>query len=159
MNENTDVYFTFFLGEGAFAIDVQSVKEVLTFESITTVPRAAPYMRGVMNIRGSVVSIIDFRTLFNIPSTTAENELSIIVTEVDAEGDSPLCFGVIADKVEEVESLDMLDRSDSIMGGDLSLSNQFIKKLGKKGDQFVLILDMEKILRYIEDDLAQQNRA
>lgn len=150
-----NVYFTFFLGDGTFAVDVQTVKEVLTYESVTRVPRTADYMRGVMNVRGTVVSVIDFRTLFNIVATVEEEKTSIIVAEVVLENEQPLVFGFIADGVEGVSELD-----EEIQGGieshkDSPMRNQFIKRLGRKDGKFVLILDMEKILAHVETELSK----
>ncbi len=161
MNESTDtgnVYFTFILGDGAFAVDVRSVKEVLTYETITKVPRTASYMKGVMNVRGTVVSVIDFRMLFDIPASAEEKETSIIVTEVTAEDEQPLTFGFIADGVDGVGELEDVVSQDVVSAGSLSMHNKFIKKLGRKGDDFVLILDMEKILEHVESDPAEQAR-
>ena len=62
----TDEYFTFNLGTVMYAIKVDGVKEVLNFEKLTKVPKALPYLKGVMNIRGSVVTIVDLRVLFGI---------------------------------------------------------------------------------------------
>jgi purine-binding chemotaxis protein CheW len=155
-SENTSVYFTFFLGDGAFAINVQSIKEVLTWEPITPVPRTVSYMKGVMNIRGSVISVIDFRTLFDIDPTVDEKSTSIIVTEVTVDDEQPLTFGIIADRVEGVGSLDTNIRSD-ITGHhpESSMNSKFVKKLGSKDGQFVLILDMERILQHVEQNLAR----
>ncbi|MDR2898513.1 MAG: chemotaxis protein CheW [Spirochaetaceae bacterium] len=155
--ENTNVYFTFFLGDGAFAINVQSVKEVLSWEPITPVPRTVSYMKGVMNIRGSVISVIDFRTLFDIEPTADEKATSIIVTEVSVDDEQqPLTFGIIADRVEGVGPLDTSIRSDISSSRPVSsMNNKFIKQLGEKDGQFVLILDMEEILKHVEENLAK----
>ena len=59
-----EYFFTFTLGEGSFAIPVAFVREVLNYESITSVPKALPYLKGVMNIRGSVVTVVHFRIMF-----------------------------------------------------------------------------------------------
>ncbi len=154
--ENTSVYFTFFLGDGAFAINVQSVKEVLSWEPVTPVPRTVSYMKGVMNIRGSVISVIDFRTLFDIKPTADEKSTSIIVTEVTVNDEQPLTFGIIADRVEGVGPLDTNIRSDITSSRpDSSMNTKFIKKLASRDGQFVLILDMEQILQHVEQNLAK----
>ena len=81
-----EMYFTFTLGDGIFAIPVTSVREVLKFSSLTRVPKAASYLKGVMNIRGSVVTVVDFRELFNFKAKKALEEAAIIVTETEQEG-------------------------------------------------------------------------
>lgn len=159
MNENNDlrnVFFTFMLGDVLYAIDVRSIKEVLTYEAITPVPRTEKYMKGVMNIRGAVISIIDLHILFNIPAVTDEESTSIVVTEVTLEGDTPFSFGFIADSVNGVTTLDAELPKNHVESGLSVVNSEFITALGRTGDQFVLILDMEQILQHLEKDLAEQ---
>jgi purine-binding chemotaxis protein CheW len=161
MNENNasnNVYFTFVLGDVAYAIDVQSVKEVLTYEAITPVPRTVNYMKGVMNIRGTVISVIDFRVLFNIPVKENEKSTSIVVTEVSSQNEAPLTFGFIADSVEGVNALDAEIDKSNIDSGLSAINNDFIRSLGRLGDRFVLILDTPKILESVEKDLNTKSK-
>ena len=65
-DETNDAFLTFVLGDVAYAVDVCSVREVLTYETVTRVPRTAAYLKGVLNIRGTVIPVIDLRILFNI---------------------------------------------------------------------------------------------
>lgn len=157
-NASNNVYFTFVLGDVAYAIDVQSVKEVLTYEAITPVPRTVNYMKGVMNIRGTVISVIDFRVLFNIPVKENEKSTSIVVTEVSSQNEAPLTFGFIADSVEGVNALDAEIDKSNIDSGLSAINNDFIRSLGRLGDRFVLILDTPKILESVEKDLNTKSK-
>lgn len=157
-NASNNVYFTFVLGDVAYAIDVQSVKEVLTYEAITPVPRTVNYMKGVMNIRSTVISVIDFRVLFNIPVKENEKSTSIVVTEVSSQNEAPLTFGFIADSVEGVNALDAEIDKSNIDSGLSAINNDFIRSLGRLGDRFVLILDTPKILESVEKDLNTKSK-
>ncbi|MCM1322238.1 MAG: chemotaxis protein CheW [Bacteroides sp.] len=152
-NKNRTICFTFTLGDVTYAVDVKSVKEVLVYESITPVPRSVEYMKGVMNIRGSVIPVIDFRILFGIPVAQNGKNTSIIVTEVIAEDDAPLAFGFIADAVEGVSELDGEFLQDLADSGQGAIQNRFVKKIGRNGDHFILMLDMDEILRHVEHDI------
>ncbi|MCQ2982609.1 MAG: chemotaxis protein CheW [Treponemataceae bacterium] len=152
MNEstkNTSPYFTFKFGDVAYAVEVTSVKEVLGYEQITPVPRTAEYMKGVMNIRGTVISVIDFRVLFGLPVNEPTKATSIIVTEAALEGEAPITFGFIADIVTGVGPLENEPTSNKS-------KTQYVRKLGRLGQDLVLILDLQEILSHIEKDLDQE---
>ncbi len=153
-NTNTAPYFTFKFGDVSYAVEVTSVKEVLGYEQITHVPRSAEYMKGVMNIRGTVISVIDFRVLFGLPVSEPTKATSIIVTEasIDGEGNgtAPITFGFIADVVTGVGPLE--DEPTNKKS-----KTQFVKKLGRSGSDLVLILDLADILSRIEKDLNAES--
>lgn len=148
----TDEYFTFKLGTVMYAIKVDGVKEVLNFEKLTKVPKALPYLKGVMNIRGSVVTIVDLRVLFGIEGSQDIEHLPIIVTEIPRPNDADLTLGIIADDVDVVTKLEKVP-SDSIAYGTVPHRNDFVKAIGKKDGKFVLILDLPVILDSIEEEI------
>ena len=161
MTPNADantLYFTFGLGAESYGLNVQYIREVLNKEKITPVPRTESYMKGIMNVRGAVIPVIDFRTLFHIETNLQNTEYSIVVTEYIKDDQPPLIFGFIADRVEGVNTLD----SDSVSvqnSKELSAMNSnFIKKIGKIADQFILLLDIEQIIGFIEEDLEQKTK-
>ncbi|MCQ2613448.1 MAG: chemotaxis protein CheW [Treponemataceae bacterium] len=143
-------YFTFVFGDVSYAVEVTSVKEVLPYGQITPVPRCAAYMKGVMNIRGTVISVIDFRVLFGLPAKAPDKSTSIIVTEALMENGTPITFGFISDNVTGVEPLSKEPTS-------AGTNTPYVKMLGRSGNDLVLILDMPKILKSIEQDLNQKN--
>ena len=147
MNENlsSTAYFTFLLGDVTYAVEVTTVKEVLPYEKITPVPRTAEYMKGVINIRGTVVTVIDFRVLFGIDIKPVKKDTSIIVAEIQDAG-SNMTFGFIADSVNGVGPL---EKEPSATG----TNTQFVKMLGKDGDNLVLVLDLNKIFSEVETRL------
>lgn len=147
-------YFTFQLGKGLFAVPVTSVKEVMNYESITPVPKALPYLKGVINIRGTVVPVADFRVLFGFTSDTPLDQTMLIITEIDQKDEPPLVLGLIADSVDVVCPLQIVP-SETVEYGSLPERKEFIYAVGKKDDNFVLILNMESILASIRAELSK----
>jgi len=146
MNNTTDTFFSFMLSDTAYAVPVTSVKEVLPYEQVTPVPRTPEYLKGVVNIRGTVISVIDFRILFGLPIAEVGKETSIIVSEVFNNGETPFVFGFIADSVNEVSSL---EREPAGSNSNM----QFVQMIGKNNNHLVLVLDLDKILSHIEEDI------
>lgn len=152
IKETEESYFTFQLCKGNFALPVTSVREVLNYEPITFVPKALPYLKGVMNIRGQVVTVVDFRTLFGFEVERPLEKSSIIVLEIPEEGEQqPLTVGMIADTVDVVTKLELVN-SENYDFGTLPGRKDFIAGVAKKGDTFTLILDIKKIMESIEKE-------
>src|SRR5574344_1706112 len=151
-------YFTFQLGKGLFAVPVTSVKEVLHYEPITPVPKALPYLKGVINIRGTVVPVADFRVLFGFTSEKPLEQTMLIITEIDQKDDQPLVLGLIADGVDVVCPLQIVP-SETIEYVTLPQRKEFIYAVGKKNDTFVLIINMENILSSIRSVLSSTSLA
>lgn len=136
-------YLTFALGEEVFAIEVTQVREVLDYCQITRVPKAPDFMRGVINVRGSVVPVIDLRLKFGLQRSEPTVNTRIIVIEIMLEGDKTV-LGAIADAVHEVMEIqpDQIEGTPSI---GTRWKSDFIKGIGKHGNQFIIILDIDKI--------------
>ena len=164
MDTESDDYLTFILGDVLYAVDVRSVREVLDYEHITKVPRTVPYMKGVLNIRGTVIPVIDLRMLFNVEPSADEEDTSIIVAELDCDDGTDIMFGVVADYVENVMQINQIDTNSEENTDDTPVSvlnvmnNRFIKGLGKIEKRFVIILDMQKIISFIEKDIENPNK-
>ena len=134
---------TFHLGEEMFAAEVDHVREVLEFSDITKIPRTPDFMRGVINMRGSVVPIIDMRTKFNLPPSKETEDTCIIVIEVSIAGET-MVIGMLVDAVEEVIELEH-DQIEPLPGIGIHLDTEFIKGMGKKNGQFIIILDIDRV--------------
>lgn len=148
-------YLTFKLGEEVFALDVEKVREVLDYTAITRIPRTPEFMRGVINLRGSVVPVVDLRLAFGLTGTEKTVNTCIVVVEVMLEGET-LVLGALADSVEEVIDLE----PDQIQPGPrlgASINTDFIRGMGKREAQFVMILDIDKV--FSSDQLATLNQA
>lgn len=135
-------YLTFRLGDELFAIDVACVREVLDLVPITRVPTTPPYMRGVVNVRGSAVPVVDLRRKFGLRPAADTVNTRIMVLELMLDGELAVVGG-LADSVREViqfepsqlrepPRLAMRWRADTILG------------LGTKDDEFVIVLDIAR---------------
>jgi purine-binding chemotaxis protein CheW len=146
----TQQYLTFRLGEEMFAIDVTQVREILDLTTITKVPRAPKFMRGVINVRGSVVPVVDLRLKFGLPERENTVDTRIVVMEVSLEGEIT-ALGALADSVHEVMELepDQIEPSPRIGA---RWRTEFIRGIGKRNDQFIIILNIDRI--FSSDELA-----
>ena len=148
-NETTQ-FLTFTLGEDVFAIDVTMAREVLDLCEVTRVPQVPDYMLGVINLRGSVVPVIDMRRKFGMPAAKQTRDTCIVVVEVDVDGDA-VVVGALADSVREVLDLspDQIEPPPRI---GTHLNTEFIKGMGNLDDRFVIILDINRV--FSSDELA-----
>lgn len=139
----TAQYLTFRLEEEVFALDISQVREVLDFTAITKVPRTPEFMRGVINLRGSVVPVVDMRLKFGMSRTEQTLNTCIIIVEINIEGDR-LILGALADSVQEVIELGPGQIEPAPRIG-TRLDTDFIKGMGKRDDEFIIILDIDRI--------------
>jgi purine-binding chemotaxis protein CheW len=139
----TRQYLTFKLAEEVFAIDVAKVREVLDLTTITKVPRTPDFMSGVINLRGNVVPVVDLRLCFEMSKTEKTVNTCIVVVEVLLEGESTI-IGALADSVEEVIDLepDQIEPAPKIGA---QIRTDFIKGMGKREAQFIMILDIDRV--------------
>jgi purine-binding chemotaxis protein CheW len=149
---SAESYFSFMLGNNFFAVPVESVREVLDHQNITPVPNALPYLLGVMNIRGAVVTIADFRVLFGYPVPEKSGDASIVVLEIPRDDGSTTLLGIIADKVDVVSRLKIVP-FDTADFGSFAERREFVQKVARRRDKFVLVLNLEKILTSIETEV------
>lgn len=148
-------FFTFNLSGGLFAIEVSKVQEVLNFEHITKVPKAKPYMLGVINNRGAVVTVIDLRILFGFEIDLEKSKNAIVICEIKTDNDKIMPLGILADEVNVVTKLEMIE-SDATNYGALPERSDFVKSVAKINNEFVLILDLDKILDSIKQEIAKK---
>ncbi len=138
----TRQYLTFKLADEIFAVDVAKVREILEFTSITKVPQTPGFMRGVINLRGSVVPVMDMRLKFGMPETEKTVNTCIIVVEVNHEGET-IIIGALADSVQEVFELEPEQVEPAPRIG-TKLNTDFILGMGKHDGQFIMILDIDR---------------
>ena len=145
MSENltSNQYITFRLGNELFAVDVASVREVLDLTQITHVPTAPPYMRGVVNVRGSAIPVVDLRQKFGLPIAKDTPITRILVLELQIDGEQAV-LGGIADSVHEVIELepDQIAPPPTIA---MRWRSEFIQGMGKRGDEFIIVLDINAV--------------
>jgi purine-binding chemotaxis protein CheW len=148
-------YLTFKLDDEVFGLAIGKVREVLDFTTVTRVPRTPEYMRGVINLRGSVVPVVDLHMKFGLAQTEKTVNTCIIIVEIDIEGEVTI-LGALADSVQEVVELEP-DQIEAAPKIGTKLNTEFIKGMGKREEQFVILLDIDKVFSH--DELSQVQRA
>jgi purine-binding chemotaxis protein CheW len=149
----TAQYLTFRLGEEVFALDIAQVREVLDFTAITRVPRMPAFMRGVINLRGSVVPVVDLRLKFGMSGTERTVNTCIIIVEIEMERERTV-IGALADSVQEVIDLEPGHIEPAPRIG-TSLDAAFIRGMGRREEHFVIILDIDRVFSGAELALVQ----
>ena len=146
----TRQYLTFKLGQESFATDVAKVREVLDLTPITEIPRTPEFMAGVINLRGSVVPVVDFRLCFGMSRTVSTRNTCIVVVEVLLESE-PVVIGALADSVEEVIDIEPEQIQPPPRIG-TQIRTEFIRGMGKRESGFTMILDIDRV--FATEDLA-----
>ena len=152
----TTQYLTFKLGDEVFALDISKVREVLDFTTVTKVPRMPEFMRGVINLRGSVVPVVDLRLKFGMSRTENGVNTCVIITEVTVDGDTTV-LGALADSVQEVLDLEPASIAPAPKIG-TKLRTEFIKGMGKRDERFIIILDADRVFSADELSLVQEGK-
>jgi len=136
-------YLTFKLGEETFAANVGKVLNILEMTKITEVPKAPEYMKGVINLRGTVLPVIDTKIKFDLGETEFTDNTCIVVMEIDMDGDT-IHVGALVDSVQEVLEIgdDQIQPPPSIGS---KYRSEFIEGMAKNNDEFIMILNMDKV--------------
>ena len=137
-------YLTFVLGSEQYGVEIVKVREILGVLPITPMPQAPHYVKGVINLRGKVIPVLDTRTKFGMPEKETTPETCIIV--VDVGGTS---VGLLVDTVKEVMDIREEQIEDPPRFG-AGADNGFIRGLGKIGDQVKILLDIDRVLGDLE---------
>ena len=137
-------YLTFNLAGEEYAVGILKVKEIIEYGTLTRVPQTPPSVRGVINLRGNVVPVIDLAIKFGMPRSPLTNRTCIVIVEIELDGEQSV-IGVIADSVSQVIDLPSIDILVPPAFG-TRIKVDFLTGMGKSGNKFVLILDIEKVL-------------
>jgi purine-binding chemotaxis protein CheW len=139
----TTQYITFRLGDELFAVNVAQVREVLDLTLITKVPTAPAYMRGVVNVRGSAIPVVDLRQRFGLSASAETVNTRILVLELAIDGEQAV-LGGIADSVHEVIELEPAQIAPPPTIA-MRWRSEFIQGMGKRGDEFIILLDINAV--------------
>jgi purine-binding chemotaxis protein CheW len=142
-------YLSFNLGDEVFALDIGKVREVLEFTTVTKVPQTPDFMRGVINLRGGVVPVIDMKLKFGMGETEKSINTCVIITEVEMDDGELTVLGALADSVQEVFDMHSDDIEPAPRLG-TQLNTEFLHGMGKKDNEFVLLLDIDKVFSLAE---------
>jgi purine-binding chemotaxis protein CheW len=141
---STVQYLTFFTASEEYAISIVKVSEIVEYEAVTTVPNTPVWIRGVTNLRGKVVPVVDLAVKFGLPASDISKFSCIIITEVMFQGEN-LTMGVLADSVSQVLELSA-DEIEATPPFGTRVKTEYLLGMGALGKKFCLILDIDKVL-------------
>lgn len=147
-------YLTFRLAEELFATNVNKVLEILEIPKITKVPHSPVFMRGVINLRGSVLPVIDARAKFGMNETQDTVNSCIMVLEINTQ-DQTITIGAVVDSVQEVMEINSVDIQPAPSIG-LRYRSEFIDGMVKSNEGFIMMLDLAKVLSTEDATILQQ---
>ena len=143
MSEITNQYITFRLGNELFAVGVEQVREVLEVSTVTLVPTAPYYMRGVVNVRGKAIPVVDMRLRFGLAAIEETVNTRIVVMELMLDGESTV-LGGMADSVHEVIEIPATDINPPPRIA-MRWKTEFIQGMARRGEDFIIILDVNAV--------------
>lgn len=141
-------YLTFLLGEEVYGLPIKKAREIIGMMEITHIPRTRQDIKGVINLRGKIISIIDLRLKFGMDGKDYTERTCIIIIEVES-GANQRQVGIVVDAVSEVVNIQK-NEIEPAPDYEARIEREFITGLGKIKDKVVLILDMETILNHEE---------
>ncbi len=145
-------YMTFKLAEEAYGLAILKVREIIGFMEITRVPRTQEFIRGVINLRGRIVPVVDLRLKFGMPRTEPSDQTVIIVVQYASRGQD-ITMGILVDQVLEVLSIDAEQIEPPPSFGSDALETDFLMGVGKTADRVIFLLDIGRVL---SDSEAQE---
>lgn len=135
-------YVAFMLGQEEYAVEILTVQEIIRWTESTRVPKAPDYIKGVINLRGTVIPVIDSHRCFNLAEQVVTDSSRIIVFHLE-----DTVIGMTVDMVTEVISIDGQNIEQS--HNTRSISNHFMSGIGKVGDRLLIILDPARVLEMV----------
>lgn len=137
-------YLTFKLGREEYGIEILKVREIIGYMAITAVPRAPEYIKGVINLRGQVIPVLDLRSRFGMETAEITDQTCIIVAEINQRG-RRFNAGLVVDQVQEVLDIDGKDIEDTPQFGG-EMQTDYILGIGKVGNSIKILLDINMVL-------------
>ncbi len=137
-------YLTFILGRESYGLDILKVQEIISLGKITRVPRSPAFVKGIINLRGKIIPVVDLRLKFGMAEAEYTNKSSIIVVDLFV-NDQSLAIGMIVDTVREVMHFEAAKLEPSPKYG-LNVDTDFVKALGKLNEEVVILIDIDKVL-------------
>ena len=147
-------YLTFSLANEEYGIGILKIKEIIGMMAITTIPQTPEFVKGVINLRGKVIPVIDLRLRFNMEEHAYTERTCIIVVEIDNQN-STLLIGIIVDSVSEVLNIKAEDIEDTPAFG-AKLNTEYILGMAKSEKSVKILLDIDRILKVDEMALLSQ---
>jgi purine-binding chemotaxis protein CheW len=151
---STSQYLSFRLEQELFAVDIGRVREVLEFNSLTKVPGTPSFMRGVINLRGSVVPVVDIRVKLGLGLTEKTVETCVVISEIVVDGERTV-LGVLVDSLQEVIDLDSQHLVPPPRLG-TRINSGVVRGMGKRDERFIMILDLDRIFTVEDLRISEQ---
>jgi purine-binding chemotaxis protein CheW len=142
--EEQTQYLTFRVGQELFALGILAVREIIEYHNLTLVPMMPEAIRGVINLRGSVVPVVDLSARFGRPPSEVTKRTCIVIVELDLDGERQV-IGVIVDAVNQVLDIPARDIEPAPTFG-TKIRSHFIQGMGKVDGKFIVLLDVERVL-------------
>jgi purine-binding chemotaxis protein CheW len=143
IDNGVKTFLSFKLSEEVFAINVSKVINILEMSHITRIPKAPEFMKGVINLRGTVLPVVDLRIKFGLPEKEITVDTSIIVLSIDLNGE-PILIGTLVDAVREVLELKINEIAPAPTIG-TKYNSGFIQGMWRTDEKFIMILDIDKV--------------
>lgn len=148
-----DEYLTFHLADEEYGVDILRVQEIRGWESVTRIPNSPDYVKGVLNLRGAIVPIMDLRIRFDLPQAEYTPTTVVVVLSVmNAAGDKERIVGVVVDAISDVVNAKLSD-IQTTPDFDASIEIEYIQGLATAGDNMLMLVDVDKLLS-IEEEVS-----
>jgi len=153
VHEDDNEYLTFQLANEEYGVDILRVQEIRGWEHVTRIPNSPDYVKGVLNLRGAIVPIVDLRIRFDLPQTEYTPTTVVVVLSVLVNnGEKERIVGVVVDAISDVVNAKMSD-VQATPGFDSSIEIEYIQGLATAGDSMLMLVDVDKLLN-IEEDVS-----
>lgn len=150
MDENNNKFLTFGLGEKSYAIPILKIKEIIGMMDITKIPRLPDYVKGVINLRGKIVPVIDLRLKFGLYEKNYHKKTSIIVVEINVDGTNMLS-SIVVDSVNEVLDIEPCDVKPPSLD-ELNVEKEYLTGILKQNSSVIMLLDIVKLLSFKDSE-------
>ena len=150
-----DKYVTFKSGNEYFGLKIEYVNEIIVYQEITEIPESDDYIKGLINLRGKIIPVIDVRVRFKQEQLEYTDRTCIIIVNVN-----DIVVGLIVEKIAEVVEIkeeDILPPPSIVIGGDEKVQNKYVYAIGKVGDSVKLLVDPDRILK--DEDISIMEQA
>jgi len=149
-----DKYVTFKSGNEYFGLKIEYVNEIIVYQEITEIPESDDYIKGLINLRGKIIPVIDVRVRFKQEQLEYTDRTCIIIVNVN-----DIVVGLIVEKIAEVVEIkeeDILPPPSIVIGGDEKVQNKYVYAIGKVGNSVKLLVDPDRILKDEDISLMEQ---
>ncbi|MFP4159579.1 MAG: chemotaxis protein CheW [Desulfobacterales bacterium] len=150
-------YLTFLLGDESYGIEILKVQEIIGMQTITRIPRTPEYVKGVINLRGKVIPVIDLRLRFGMEAAEVSRKTCIIVVQV-SKADASVTMGIVVDEVSEVLEISS-GEIEPAPGFGTSVETSFILGMAKTENSVKILLDIDRIMSEEEMDALAKSAA